>query len=83
MTWRLESEGDAVKVEQYENATLYCGDCREIFQTLPVVQAIITDPPYGIHYVTRRRKAMGRPVTIENDNDAPLWCVPLIAGKVV
>jgi DNA modification methylase len=30
------------------NATLYLGDCREIMPTLPKVDAVITDPPYGI-----------------------------------
>jgi site-specific DNA-methyltransferase (adenine-specific) len=30
------------------DATLYCGDCREILPTLERVDAVITDPPYGI-----------------------------------
>ena len=30
-----------------ENITLYCGDCREILPTLPKVDAVVTDPPYG------------------------------------
>ena len=30
------------------NATLYLGDCREILPILPKVDAVITDPPYGI-----------------------------------
>jgi site-specific DNA-methyltransferase (adenine-specific)/modification methylase len=30
------------------NAELYLGDCREILPTLPKVDAVITDPPYGI-----------------------------------
>ena len=30
------------------NATLYLGDCREILPTLPKVDAVITDPPYGM-----------------------------------
>lgn len=30
------------------NATLYLGDCRDILQTLPKVDAVVTDPPYGI-----------------------------------
>ena len=30
------------------NATLYLGDCREILPALPKVDAVITDPPYGI-----------------------------------
>jgi DNA modification methylase len=32
------------------NATLYMGDCREILPTLPKVDAVITDPPYGQAY---------------------------------
>jgi site-specific DNA-methyltransferase (adenine-specific)/modification methylase len=30
------------------NATLYLGDCRDILPTLGKVDAVITDPPYGI-----------------------------------
>ena len=31
------------------NAELWHGDCREILPTLPKVDAVITDPPYGIN----------------------------------
>lgn len=34
-------------------ATLYLGDCRDILPTLPKVDAVITDPPYGINISTR------------------------------
>ena len=30
------------------NATLYLGDCRDILPTLGNVDAVVTDPPYGI-----------------------------------
>jgi site-specific DNA-methyltransferase (adenine-specific)/modification methylase len=30
------------------DATLYCGDCLEILPTLPKVDAVVTDPPYGL-----------------------------------
>jgi DNA modification methylase len=30
------------------NARLICGDCREILPGLPKVDAVITDPPYGV-----------------------------------
>lgn len=33
---------------QRGNVTLYCGDCREILPELAGVDAVITDPPYGI-----------------------------------
>lgn len=42
--------GLAVSVEKVVigNATLYRADCREVLPTLPKVDAVITDPPYGI-----------------------------------
>lgn len=36
------------RVEQIGRATLYLGDCRDILPTLPKVDAVVTDPPYGI-----------------------------------
>ena len=44
------------------NATLYCGDCRDVLPTLPKVDAVITDPPYGIGFAaqpTQRQRANG------------------------
>ena len=40
-----------MRVERIGNATLYLGDCLEILPTLPKVDAVITDPPYGISFV--------------------------------
>ena len=36
------------RVENIGDATLYLGDCLEILPTLGKVDAIVTDPPYGI-----------------------------------
>jgi len=36
--------------EQIGDCTLYLGDCREILPLLPKVDAVVTDPPYGISY---------------------------------
>ena len=33
------------------NATLYCGDCLEILPSLKGIEAVVSDPPYGIGYV--------------------------------
>jgi DNA modification methylase len=44
------------------NATLYLGDCLEILPTLGKVDAVITDPPYGIGFAfqpTRYQRAAG------------------------
>ena len=31
---------------QDESVTLYCGDCREVLETIQIVAHVITDPPY-------------------------------------
>ena len=36
------------RVEEIGLAKLYLGDCRDILSTLPVADALVTDPPYGI-----------------------------------
>lgn len=41
------------------NATLYLGDCREILPTLGRVDAVVTDPPYGINWNPKRKRANG------------------------
>lgn len=38
------------------NATLYLGDCLEILPTLGKVDAVITDPPYGIGFAAQPTK---------------------------
>jgi DNA modification methylase len=42
----------------YDHAgiTIYLGDCREILPHLPKVDAVITDPPYGIAFDTDYRR---------------------------
>lgn len=48
--WRTETIGDA---------TLILGDCREILPTLPRVDAVVTDPPYGIALDTDNSRFSG------------------------
>ena len=36
------------RCERIHDATLFLGDCREILPLLPKVDAVVTDPPYGI-----------------------------------
>ena len=37
-----------MRIERIGDATLYLGDCLEILPTLDKVDAVVTDPPYGI-----------------------------------
>ena len=38
------------RVEHIGNAVLHLGDCRDILPTLGKVDAVVTDPPYGVSY---------------------------------
>lgn len=48
------------RVEHIGNAQLFLGDCREILPTLGPVDAMVTDPPYGLDLGLRNDKRGGR-----------------------
>ena len=47
------------RIEQIGDATLYLGDCRDILPTLGKVDAVVTDPPYGIRLNTDNSRFSG------------------------
>lgn len=50
-TVAIEAMGDKLRSFRREvigDCTLYLGDCREILPLLPKVDAVVTDPPYGV-----------------------------------
>ncbi len=53
---------------------IFCGDCREVLPTLGKVDAVITDPPYGVGFRSS-----------EWDSEVPSWWLPLarVASPVV
>lgn len=51
-----------------EGVTLYLGDCREILPTLSKVDAVVTDPPYGMAFRSNYRTER-HDVIINDDSD--------------
>ena len=49
-----------MRIETIGDAKLYLGDCREILPTLPRVDAVVTDPPYGIGETNARNLSRAR-----------------------
>lgn len=45
-----------MRIEHIGDAVLYLGDCREILPTLGKVDAVVTDPPYGIGFGAKHTK---------------------------
>ena len=61
----------------YDHAgiTIFCGDCRDILPHLPKVDAVITDPPYGIFKPQDRGLMFGKQTIYDKDKSASEWDV--------
>lgn len=65
------------RVETIGRATLYLGDCRDILPTLGNVDAVVTDPPYGIGEAAGANKSRSKlaPATdygVDDWDNAPI-----------
>jgi site-specific DNA-methyltransferase (adenine-specific)/modification methylase len=70
------------------NATLYLGDCREILPMLGKVDAVVTDPPYGIGFAaapTKWQRRAGHEAKAWDDATIPdvVLALPEIAPCVI
>jgi DNA modification methylase len=54
------------------NAELWLGDCREILPTLPKVDAVVTDPPYGIGEAAGKNASRGK-LAVSKDYGNDEW----------
>ena len=66
-----------------EGVTLYLGDCREILPTLGKVDAVVTDPPYGIG-ANKQTLGSGKKEFVRGgnwDDKAPVLDMCISAGE--
>ena len=54
-----------------EGVTIYEADCRDILPTLGKVDAVVTDPPYGMEFISNHR-LIKHDAIIADDTDWPL-----------
>lgn len=62
------------------NATLYLGDCRDILPMLDKVDAVVTDPPYGMNFQSNHRKEKHLKIADDHDESLLLWACNLRAS---
>lgn len=55
---------------QIGDCTLYRADCREVLPLLPKVDAVVTDPPYGMEFRSNFRTVRPKFHAIANDDSA-------------
>ena len=64
---RQHQEAQVTRTETIaEGVTLYLGDCREILPTLGKVDAVVTDPPYGIGEAAGKNKTRSNLATAKD-----------------
>ena len=56
----LAAGGPWARAERIGDCLLLQGDCREVMPVLPKVDAVVTDPPYGISITKSNRLAVSR-----------------------
>jgi site-specific DNA-methyltransferase (adenine-specific)/modification methylase len=80
-----------------EGVEIWLGDCREILPELPKVDAVVTDPPYGVRTNTDNsrfsggnnpskrggRRANPRPIRGDEDKFDPLFLTRLGASQII
>ncbi len=54
------------------DSVLYLGDCADILPTLPTVDGLLTDPPYGIGEAAGKNKSRGN-VAVAKDYGSAVW----------
>lgn len=58
-----------MRIERIGDATLYLGDCRDVLPTLGKVDAVVTDPPYGIGEAAGRNASRGNMAVAKDYGD--------------
>jgi DNA modification methylase len=70
---RVEHIGGAVsmthRIERIGGAELHCCDCRDVLPTLGHVDAVVTDPPYGIGENSKRVASRGNATAVRDYGD--------------
>jgi site-specific DNA-methyltransferase (adenine-specific)/modification methylase len=61
-------------------ATLYCGDCLDILTTLGPVDAVVTDPPYGVNWKSPAPRRQGPGVATKSHDRLYGQDFPVIYG---
>lgn len=73
------------RIETIGNAALYLGDAREVLPTLAPVEALLTDPPYGMDFQSTFREVQHDRITNDDSLELLLWAcgIPVIHSKYI
>jgi len=56
-----------------EGIELWLGDCRDVFNEPDRIEALVTDPPYGMSFQSNHRTVKHSPIASDTNADLLLW----------
>lgn len=68
------------RVDLAEGVTLYCGDCRDVVPALGQLDAVVTDPPYGMAFQSNYRTTQHEKIANDADDSLLRWACELEAS---
>jgi site-specific DNA-methyltransferase (adenine-specific) len=72
-----------IREDLADGVTLFCGDCRDILPSFGHVDAVVTDPPYGIGYKATQPKYIEYGLIIGDSEDFDPSPLLLISKQVI
>lgn len=62
-----------IREERIGRARLILGDCREVLPTLGTVDAVVTDPPYGMAFQSNHRSTQHERIANDDNEELLIW----------
>lgn len=74
-----------LRKEVIGDAQLYLGDCREVLPTLSGVDAVVTDPPFGMAFQSNYRQIKHLEIANDKTSDLLVWAcqIPVTHSRYV
>jgi site-specific DNA-methyltransferase (adenine-specific) len=66
------------RVETIGDCTLYLGDCRDILSTLGRLDAVVTDPPFGMAFQSNYRTEQHKKIANDETTDLLEWACQIV-----
>jgi len=66
-----------MRIETIGDCTLYLADCQDVLPTLGKVDAVVTDPPFGMDFQSNHRAIQHKAIFADDNEDLLKWAATI------